>query len=70
LKTQRISFSKIPTILEIPDLLNIQLESYESFLQDNVHPLKREPKGLQKVFLENFPIFDNKEIYRFYRILC
>lgn len=64
MKTQRISFSKIPTILEIPDLLNIQLESYESFLQDNVHPRKREPKGLQKVFLENFPIFDNKEIYR------
>lgn len=60
----RISFSKIPSIVEPPDLLNIQLESFEEFLQLKTPPLKREAKGLQAVFTANFPIFDNKEYYR------
>ena len=60
----RISFSKIKSILEAPDLLGIQTESFEDFVQLQTLPSKRENKGLQQVFTGNFPIFDNKENYR------
>ncbi len=50
--------------IDNPDLLNIQLESFEDFLQLKVPKDKRENKGLQGTFLSNFPIFDNKEFYR------
>ncbi len=61
---ERISFSKIPSIVTPPDLLNIQKEAFEEFLQLNVPPEKRENKGLQSVFLQNFPITDSKELLR------
>ncbi len=60
----RISFGKIPSILEAPNLLSIQTDSFEEFVQFQVLPSKREDKGLQTVFTSNFPIFDNKENYR------
>ena len=59
----RISFAKIPQILDHPDLLNVQLESFENFLQANVSPHKRQNKGLQQVFRMNFPITDARENY-------
>jgi DNA-directed RNA polymerase subunit beta len=58
---KRISFGKIPEIIEAPDLLNIQLESWESFLQTDVAPGRRKNKGLQAVFKMNFPITDARE---------
>ncbi len=58
---KRISFGKIPEIIEAPDLLNIQLESWESFLQTDVAPGRRRNKGLQAVFKMNFPITDARE---------
>ena len=61
---QRISFGSIVPVLDVPDLLNIQNETFEEFIQMNVLPEDRVVKGLQKVFLDNFPIFDNKENYR------
>lgn len=61
---KRISFSRIKSILESPDLLAIQTESFEDFVQLKSPPSKRELKGLQQVFTNNFPIFDNKENYR------
>ena len=63
-KTNRISFGQIIPAIEQPNLLNIQLESFEDFLQLTVNPSKREEKGLQEVFVKNFPILDNKEFYR------
>ncbi|WP_392392123.1 DNA-directed RNA polymerase subunit beta [Stygiobacter electus] len=48
----------------MPDLLNIQLDSFEEFLQLKTPPSQRENKGLQAVFNANFPILDNKEFYR------
>ncbi|MBN1301278.1 MAG: DNA-directed RNA polymerase subunit beta [Melioribacteraceae bacterium] len=62
--TNRISFGKITPAIEQPDLLNIQTESFEDFLQLTVPPSQRENKGLQEVFQTNFPILDNKEFYR------
>ena len=63
-KTNRITFASITPAIELPDLLNIQLESFEEFLQLKTAPSKRIPTGLQAVFLDNFPILDNKEYYR------
>lgn len=59
----RISFSKIPQVVEYPDLLNVQLDSWESFLQMNVPPHRRKNKGLQQVFTMNFPVTDTRENY-------
>jgi len=60
---ERISFSRLPEILEMPDLLEIQLESFMNFLQPDVPPDKRELKGLQAVFQSIFPIVDSRENY-------
>ena len=58
----RINFGKLRDVLEIPDLIGVQLESYDNFLQRFVPPEKRERKGLQEIFMEVFPIesFDNQ----------
>jgi len=64
LNNNRISFGKIPSVIEPPDLLDIQTAAFEEFVQLKTPPNKRENKGLQTVFTNNFPIFDNKENYR------
>jgi DNA-directed RNA polymerase subunit beta len=63
-KNNRITFASIVPAIDNPDLLSIQLESFEDFLQSSVRPTEREEKGLQGTFSSNFPIFDNKEFYR------
>ena len=62
--TGRHTFSSVANAMKVPDLLNIQLDSFEEFLQLKVGPSQRENKGLQAVFNTNFPILDNKEFYR------
>jgi DNA-directed RNA polymerase subunit beta len=57
---ERVSYSKIPSIMEIPNLLDVQLQSFESFLQSKVPPSRRENVGLQAVFNEIFPIQDTR----------
>jgi DNA-directed RNA polymerase subunit beta len=59
----RYSFSRIKKILETPDLLSVQLDSFESFLQSKVQPKQRKRTGLQAVFEMNFPISDARENY-------
>ena len=54
----RRDFSKIPAILDIPNLIEIQKQSFERFLQTHVEPEKRENTGLQAVFNSVFPIKD------------
>ena len=55
-KRYRRSYAKIPEIMELPDLIEIQKKSYEEFLQRDIPPEKRENAGLQAAFLEVFPI--------------
>jgi DNA-directed RNA polymerase subunit beta len=55
------SFSKIPSAVDIPDLLDIQLKSYRDFLQHDVLPRKRKNVGLQAVLKSIFPIVDSRE---------
>ncbi len=57
----RKSFAKIQKIIDIPNLINIQKQSYEKFLQADVPPEKREDIGLQGVFKSVFPIRDFNE---------
>ncbi|KAA3657814.1 MAG: DNA-directed RNA polymerase subunit beta, partial [Calditrichaeota bacterium] len=58
---RRISFSKLKSIIDLPDLLDIQLRSFEEFLQANVAPNKRKDQGLEAVFKSIFPIVDSRE---------
>jgi DNA-directed RNA polymerase subunit beta len=57
----RKSFAKIGKIIDIPNLIDIQKQSYEKFLQKDVPIEKREDLGLQGVFKSVFPIKDFSE---------
>ena len=54
----RKDFGKIPSIVEIPNLIEVQKRSYENFLQKDIAPERREESGLQAVFKSVFPIAD------------
>jgi DNA-directed RNA polymerase subunit beta len=60
--SQRINFGKIKEVAEPPNLIEIQVKSYEEFLQKELVPTKRKDGGLQAVFGEVFPIdsYDGK----------
>jgi DNA-directed RNA polymerase subunit beta len=59
----RVNFGKIKLSSEYPDLLEIQLKSFQEFFQLETTPENRTNEGLYKVFQENFPITDAKNIY-------
>ncbi len=61
--TARQSFGRTKEVLEYPDFLDIQLESFEKFVQLDIAPNERENQGLQRIFLENFPIQDSRETH-------
>ena len=54
----RRSFSKIKQIIDMPNLIEVQRESYKSFLQMYIEPSNREDVGLEAVFRSVFPIDD------------
>jgi len=58
---QRHDFSKIKTAVPIPNLIEIQRESYNRFLQMDMLPEERQSTGLQAVFKSVFPISDFRE---------
>ncbi len=58
---RRHSFAKIRKLVEMPDLLDVQLQSFRRFIQAGVRPEEREKTGLNHVFLNIFPIIDNRE---------
>jgi len=58
---ERVNFGKMPTVLEVPNLLEVQTRSYEKFLQRDVKPQKRRDIGLQAAFKSVFPISDYNE---------
>ncbi len=53
---ERKNFGKLTDALEAPDLIEIQLNSYRDFLQQDVAPSRRKKMGLQSVLSEAFPI--------------
>jgi DNA-directed RNA polymerase subunit beta len=50
------NFSKFADNFELPRLLDIQLNAYESFLQRNISIEERADHGLEEVFREVFPL--------------
>jgi len=61
--TDRLSFGRIKKVLDYPDFLDIQLQSFDSFAQLDVAPQDRFNQGLQRIFNENFPIVDSRETH-------
>ncbi|MBD3244097.1 MAG: DNA-directed RNA polymerase subunit beta [Chitinivibrionales bacterium] len=61
--TNRKSYSRIPQVMDLPNLLEIQTRSYEEFLQPYVPPRLRKKQGLHESFLKLFPISDVKGYY-------
>ena len=60
---RRISFGKIKLPSSYPDLLEIQLKSFREFFQLETTPENRMNEGLYRVFQENFPITDARNIF-------
>ncbi|MEC8024570.1 MAG: DNA-directed RNA polymerase subunit beta, partial [Myxococcota bacterium] len=54
----RKSYSRIERPLDVPDLINIQKQSYDQFLQNNVPAEERQAVGLEAIFRSVFPIRD------------
>lgn len=54
----RKSFAKIHSLIDIPNLIDIQKRSYDKFLQLAADPMERQDVGLQAVFKRVFPIKD------------
>ncbi len=59
----RFSFGKIRLAGNYPDLLEIQLKSFQEFFQLETTPENRNSEGLYRVFQENFPITDARNIF-------
>jgi DNA-directed RNA polymerase subunit beta len=57
-KRIRRSFGKIPEVCEMPNLIEVQRNSYEKFLQRDTKHTDRVTEGLQEVFKSVFPIRD------------
>ena len=59
----RVNFGKIKIAYESPDLLEIQVKSFQEFFQLETTPENRANEGLFKCFQENFPITDARQIF-------
>ncbi len=57
-KFKKINFGSSQIRTDYPDLLEIQLKSFQDFFQLDTNPENRVNEGLYKVFSENFPISD------------
>jgi DNA-directed RNA polymerase subunit beta len=63
----RVSYIEKKEIIDLPNLIEVQVKSYNQFLQINRFPDERENIGLQEAFNEIFPIksYDEKTILEF-----
>jgi DNA-directed RNA polymerase subunit beta len=59
---QRLDFAKIHGSIQIPNLIEVQMKSYQRFLQMDLLPSERDDAGLQSVFTSVFPIKDFREM--------
>jgi len=55
-KRSRLTFGRVRDLVEIPDMVEVQRDSYRSFFQEDVDPDKRDSVGLQELLDEIFPI--------------
>jgi len=61
---KRKNFAKFKEVYDLPNLLDIQLQSYEEFLQIDVPWQERKHQGLEEVFLDIFPIENSNRTVR------
>jgi DNA-directed RNA polymerase subunit beta len=59
---ERLDFAKIQGTIQIPNLIEVQMKSYQRFLQMDLLPSERDDGGLQSVFTSVFPIKDFREM--------
>ena len=59
----RKNYASIPDAAEMPNFLEVQIKSYEDFLQAHVAPSKRAMRGLHQIFTDVFPVTDIHENY-------
>ena len=65
-KKIRKSFGRLPEVAEMPNLIEVQKNSYASFLQADSKPKQRTDSGLEAVFRSIFPIIsfgENLELH-------
>ena len=60
---ERYSFEKTKSEIEFPDLLSVQVDAFQSFIQENVSEDERLNIGLEEVFRNYFPIEDSHRNY-------
>jgi len=58
--SKRIDYRKTPKVIELPNLLELQLSSYDKFLQTKIPKDKRKNIGLESVFKSIFPIVSSR----------
>ena len=58
--TNRVNFGSLQNIVDLPDFLDIQLKSFQSFFQIGTTLDERRREGLYKAFQELFPITDSR----------
>jgi len=61
--TERVNFATSKHVLDYPDFLDVQLQSFREFFQLETTSDNRHQEGLFKVFSENFPISDSRNIF-------
>ncbi len=61
---ERQSFSKIGSQIPLPDLLNLQVDSWEQFVQRDIPIHERQFKGLEAIFQSVFPVEDSHGNYQ------
>jgi DNA-directed RNA polymerase subunit beta len=57
-KVPGVSFSKLPSTMTMPNMLDVQVRAFRSLLQTDAAAAEREDVGLERVFNEVFPITD------------
>jgi len=60
---KRKDYAKVGSRMEVPNLINLQLNSFSNFVQQNTPPERRKLQGLEAVFREIFPIEDTHGRY-------
>ena len=60
---ERVNFATSKHVMDYPDFLDVQLQSFKEFFQLETTSDNRHQEGLFKVFSENFPISDSRNIF-------
>src|SRR5258708_19141141 len=59
---QRLDFAKIQGSIQIPNLIEVQMKSYQRFLQMDLLPSERDDGGPQSLFTSGLPIRDFRQM--------